>query len=178
MLKLLFTIKHLLDFIKEPLLAVLTALLVIQFLFAHTIIPSESMEPTIMTSDRMIINRLPYYYRNPKRGEIVIFKQGDEFWVKRVIGEPGDTLNLIDGYVYINDHPLDESGYLDSSILTFPLSSDISFPFIVPTNTYFVMGDNRLASRDSRAIGPIDRELIVAKGGFRIYPFNAIGLVR
>lgn len=176
--KLLFSIKHFLDFIKEPMLAVLTALLVIQFLFAHTIIPSESMEPTIMTSDRMIINRLPYYYRNPKRGEIVIFKHGDEFWVKRVIGEPGDTLNLIDGYVYINDESLDESTYLDPSILTFPLSSDISFPFIVPANTYFVMGDNRLASRDSRAIGPIDRELIVAKGGFRIYPFNHIGLVR
>lgn len=178
MQKILFSTKQTLDFIKEPLLAVLTALLVIQFLFAHTIIPSESMEPTIMTSDRMIINRLPYYYRNPKRGEIIIFKHGDEFWVKRVIGEPGDTLNLIDGFVYINDKPLDESAYLDSSTLTFPLSSDIVFPFIVPEDTYFVMGDNRLASRDSRAIGPIARELIVAKGGFRIYPFDHIGLVR
>lgn len=178
MQKILFSIKQFLDFIKEPLLAVLTALLVIQFLFAHTVIPSESMEPTIMTSDRMIINRLPYYYRNPKRGEIVIFKQGDEFWVKRVIGEPGDTLNLIDGFVYINNELLDESTYIDPAILTFPLSSNIVFPFTVPEDTYFVMGDNRLASKDSRAIGPIARELIVAKGGFRIYPLNHIGIVK
>lgn len=170
-------IKNFLEFVKEPLLAVLAALLITQFLFAHTTIPTPSMEPTIMTGDHVIINHLPYYYRNPVRGEIVIFKEGNENLVKRVIGEPGDTIDLIDGKVYINNLILDESDYLDRSIETYPLDTSIQFPFIVPEDHYFVMGDNRLNSGDSRIMGPISRDVIIARGGFRIYPFNNVGIV-
>lgn len=171
------TMRNFLDFIKEPLLAVLAALLITQFLFAHTRIPTPSMESTIMTGDHMIINRIPYYYRNPVRGEIVIFEHEDDLLVKRLIGEPGDTIDLIDGDVYINDTPLDESSYLDPSLESYPLSSDITFPFIVPEGHYFMMGDNRTHSADSRIFGPISRDVIVAQGGFRIYPFNNIGII-
>ena len=178
MLKILKSIKQLLEFAKEPLLAVLAALLITQFLFAHTQIPTPSMEPTIMTGDHMVINHLPYYYRDPVRGEIVIFKEGGENLVKRVIGEPGDTVNLIDGDVYINGEALDESAYLDESVESYPLDFSIEFPFTVPEDHYFVMGDNRPRSGDSRIFGPISRDVIFARGGIRIYPFNNIGLVR
>lgn len=178
MYKILSSTKSFLDFIKEPLLAVLAALLITQFLFAHTQIPTPSMEPTIMTGDHMVISRLPYYYRNPVHGEIVIFKHDGEFLVKRLIGEPGDVINLIEGKVYINDTLLDESAYLNSSIETYPLHPDINFPFIVPEDSYFVMGDNRTRSADSRMFGPISRDVIVAKGGLRIYPFNNIGWIK
>lgn len=178
MYKIISSIKSFLDFIKEPLLAILAALLITQFLFAHTQIPTPSMESTIMTGDHMIINRLPYYYRDPSPGEIIIFKHDGEFLVKRLIGKPGDIINLIDGYVYVNDTLLDETIYLDSSAETYPLHPDISFPFEVPEDYYFVMGDNRTRSADSRMFGPISRDVIVAKGGFRIYPFNNIGWVR
>lgn len=178
MYKIISSTKSFLDFVKEPLLAVLAALLITQFLFAHTQIPTPSMEPTIMTGDHMVINRLPFYYRNPVRSEIIIFKHEGEFLVKRLIGEPGDIINLIDGKVYINDTPLDESRYLESSNDTYPLHPDITFPFIVPEDSYFVMGDNRLRSADSRVFGPISRDVIVAKGGYRIYPFNNIGFIK
>lgn len=175
--KLLTPIRNFLEFIKEPLLAVLAALLITQFLFAHTRIPTPSMEPTIMTGDHMIINRLPYYYRDPVRNEIVIFKHDGDLLVKRLIGEPGDTIDLIDGHVYVNDELLDESAYLSPSVESYPLSSSITFPFVVPEGHYFMMGDNRTRSADSRMFGPISRDVIVAQGGFRIYPFNNIGII-
>lgn len=171
--------RNFLDAIKFNVLFVLVAILIVQFIGVHTRIPTGSMIPTIQIGDHLIVNRVPYYYKDPVRGEIIIFKHDNISLVKRVIGTPGDKIELIDNSVYINGEKLDESGYLLEGTISYPLPySDIVFPLIVPENEYFVMGDNRENGQDSRYFGTIKREVIFAKGGFRIYPFNRIGVVK
>ena len=168
---------HILEFVKDPLLAVLAALLITNFLVVHTQIPTGSMIPTINKGDHMLINRVPFYYRNPKRGEIVIFKQDDINLVKRVIGLPGDEIELIEGSVYINGTMLDESAYLNAGIYSYPLDSEVNYPYVVPVDSYFVMGDNRNNSKDSRYFGSILRSDIFAKGGMKFWPLQDIGCI-
>lgn len=172
-------IKSFLEFIKEPLLAVLAALLVTQFLFMHSVVPSESMETTMNVGEHFIINRIPYYYRDPARGEIVIFEKGNQKLVKRVIGESGDVIDIQEGKVLVNGEILDESAYVSEGNPTeVPYESNITYPYTVPDESYFVLGDNRGRSLDGRYFGPINRKQIIATKPFRIYPFNKISTVR
>lgn len=169
--------RNFLEFIKEPMLAVLAALLISQFIMAHTQIPTGSMIATINIGDHMVVNRLPYYYRDPKRGEIIVFAHEGQNLVKRVIGEPGDVLDIKEGSVFVNGEELEESAYIRVLNST-EAQYEIDFPYTVPEEYYFVMGDNRQESYDSRYFGPIHRDTVFAKGGFRIYPFNNIGIVK
>ena len=172
-------IKSLIEFLKEPLLAVLAALMISSFIISHTKIPTGSMMNTINPGDHLIVNRLPYYYRDPHRGEIAVFKFEGENLIKRVIGEPGDTIDIIDNAVYVNHEKLEESAYLREINCTYQFSgANITFPYKVPEGYYFMMGDNRKNSKDSRYFGPIPREWIFASGGFRIFPFSRIGIVK
>ncbi len=171
--------RSLIEKIKEPLLAILAALLISSFIMSHTEVPTESMRPTISPGDHLIVNRLPYYYRNPKRGEVVVFNYEGKNLIKRIIGVAGDTIEILDGKVYVNGKRLDESIYLGKDDETFTFSkSPITFPYKVPEGKYFVLGDNRRNSSDSRVIGPISGASIIAKAGYRIYPIGDIGLVR
>lgn len=160
----------------------LIVLLLNQFLIMNTVVPSASMEPTIMTGDRTFVSPIPYYYKDPERGDIAIFHQGEELMVKRVIGLPGETIDMKDGKVYINGEVLDELAYLDASVQTLyeemPYEVKEELPYIIPQDYYFMMGDNRMYSMDSRYFGAIARKDIVAKGSFRFYPFNKIGIIK
>ncbi|MCR5688424.1 MAG: signal peptidase I [Lachnospiraceae bacterium] len=120
-----------------------------KFIIVNARIPSASMEPTIMTGDRLIGNRLAYIKEDPVRGDVIIFLFPDnekEIFIKRVIGLPGETVQIREGKVYIDgaSAPLDESAYITS-----PAYGDFG-PFEVPEGAYFVMGDNRNNSMDSR----------------------------
>lgn len=119
------------------------SLFVIQF----THVESGSMEPTIMTGDFTIVNRLAYVKNEPQRGDIVAFKSDEygKYLLKRIIGVPGDEIEFHDGYVYINGLICDESAYLDDDIET-----NCDKKFTVPEGAYFMMGDNREFSTDSR----------------------------
>lgn len=142
-----------------------------KFIIVNAKIPSASMEPTIMTGDRLIGNRLAYLNEEPERGDVVIFLFPDnekEYFIKRVIGLPGETVNIRDGKVYINDNtePLDESAY----IVTTPLG-DFG-PYTVPAGAYFMMGDNRNNSMDSRFWNQhfVYRDKILGKAWVRYFP--------
>lgn len=142
-----------------------------KFIIVNAKIPSASMEPTIMTGDRLIGNRLAYINEDPQRGDIVIFMFPDnekELFIKRVIGLPGETVMIKDGNVYINDSPapLDESEYL----VTAPLG-DFG-PFKVPEGAYFMMGDNRNNSMDSRFWNRpyVYKDKILGKAWVRYFP--------
>lgn len=116
--------------------------------FSVADIQSGSMEPTLMTGDRALINQMAYIgNREIKRGDIVVFwfEEQQEYFGKRVIGLPGDEISFEDGKVYINGEILDESSYLDPSVETLCVKE-----FTVPEGSYFLLGDNRRSSLDSR----------------------------
>lgn len=171
--------RDLLEFIKEPMLAILAALLISQFVVSHNKIPSESMVATLKVGDHILVNRVPFYYRDPQRGELVVFKRGNIKMIKRLIGEPGDTINIQEGKVYVNEQVIDETGYIRVLDNTYQVTtSKVIYPYTVPKDTYFVMGDNRQESLDSRYFGPIEREAILGKGSFRIYPLHRMGTIK
>ncbi len=177
-------VKSTIEFIKELILILLAAFLFINFIFSHNKIPTRSMVSTINPNDHIITNILPYYYRDPDYGEIVVFHMPNEQnWVKRVIGKPGDVIDIIDGYVYRNGEQIDESAYVEQEGVSEPRlgpdSTPREFPFTVPEGEYFLMGDNRLESLDCRylEVGLIKREQIYGKGWIKIYPFNEVGVL-
>ena len=171
-------------------IALVAALLLRTFVVQTFYIPSGSMEPTLQIGDRILVNKLSYHLHGIGRGDIVVFRRpADENCggppvadlVKRVIGLPGETISLTKGpkgFVLINGKRLDES-WLPSSVqgMTFPGPAgqpyNLAKPYVVPANDYFVMGDNRTDSCDSRYWGPIPRSLIVGKVDLRVWPVSA-----
>jgi signal peptidase I len=168
--------------------AVLVAVLLRTFVVQTFFIPSGSMEPTLQIGDRILVNKLSYHLHGVDRGDIVVFSRpptencgGPEVndLVKRVIGLPGDVVSLSGGYVYIDGKRLDET-WLPSSEqgITVPgppgNSSNLATAYRVPSNDYFVMGDNRTDSCDSRYWGPISKSLIVGKVDLRVWPVSSL----
>ncbi|MBO4901996.1 MAG: signal peptidase I [Lachnospiraceae bacterium] len=155
--------------------AVILAVVLNMFLIVNAVIPSASMETTIMTGDRIFGNRLAYMKKDPARGDIVIFKFPDDekqLFIKRLIGMPGETLEMKDGIVYINGEALDEP-YL----ATIPYGD--YGPVTVPEGAYFVMGDNRNNSADSRYWKQpfVYREKILGKAVFCYFPVSDFGKI-
>lgn len=177
--KKLESIKRIIETLKEPMFAVLVAIVLIpSFIISNTKVPTESMMPAINPGDYLIVSRLPYYYRDPIRGEIIVFKYNKDFLIKRIIAVPGDKIDIKENKVYINGELLDEGAYLQDSVKTYLYAgSKVDFPYVIPENYYFVMGDNRLNSKDSRVFGAISRSSIIAKAGYRIFPLNTIGKI-
>jgi len=168
--------------------AVLVAVLLRTFVVQTFYIPSGSMEPTLQIGDRILVNKLSYHLHGIQRGDIVVFSRppaencgGPEVndLVKRVIGLPGDVLSLTGGYVYVDGKRLNESWLPkpeQGTTTDGPVgnSSNLARPYKVPTNDYFVMGDNRTDSCDSRYWGPIGRSLIVGKVELRVWPLTSL----
>lgn len=142
-------------------------------------IPSDSMVPTLQQRDRLMVVKTPYWFRGPARGEIVVFKapptaDADGFqrdYIKRVIGLPGERLEVREGKVWINGQPLSEP-YTQE-----PAASAYG-PIIVPDHSYFMMGDNRNNSADSRYWGPLDQNRLLGLAWFRFWPLDKVGLLR
>lgn len=169
--------KEALSWIQILVTATLIAYILTTFIIANSRIPSASMENTIMTNDRVIGSRLTYYFREPQRGDIVIFPFPDDesiYYVKRIIGLPGETVDVRDGHVYIDNSevPLEEPYIKEPMIPEKPLH------YQVPADSYFMMGDNRNYSSDSRRWNNtfVSRDKIIANVLFRYFP--SIGLIK
>ncbi|MBQ1274052.1 MAG: signal peptidase I [Cellulosilyticum sp.] len=165
--------------IKEMIIVIFLVVFMMTFVISQNAIPSGSMIPTLNIKDRLIVSMLPYYYRSPQRGEMVVFNGPDgEKWIKRVIGLPGETVDIKEGNIYINGEPLDESSYLPEEGVSDPnpiLTPAMTYPYVIPEGCYFLLGDNRLESYDCRYIGVIPEEEITGKAIYRIYPFKDMG---
>ena len=151
------------EILESVVIAVVLALLIRTFLFQPYHIPSESMTPNLMVGDRIIVSKLNYIFGEPKRGEIMVFKNPDDpsvVFVKRTIGLEGDNLSLLGGQLYINGN-LQGEDYLIQGLMF----SDFG-PAKVPEGEYFMLGDNRNNSDDSRIWGPLPEENIIGKAVF------------
>ncbi|MFC0328870.1 signal peptidase I [Paenibacillus sepulcri] len=162
------------DWLLSLTIAVVAALLIQNYAFAQTEVRNVSMQHTLFEGQRLIEDKLSYHFDQPNRGDIVIISgpESDKRLVKRVIGLPGDMLDIKDGHVLINGTVLEEP-YVKG--LTF--SNGLSIPYTVPDKKVFVMGDNRENSQDSRELGPISISSLEGRAVFRLWPLNKFGLL-
>ena len=182
------TARGVLEWVGVVLGALVVALLVKQFLFAAYYIPSPSMEPTLTDGDRIVVNKLSYRLHEVNRGDVVVFQRatpqsdGINDLIKRVIALPGETIEVVDGRVYVDGGLLLEP-YLTARDSTggFPLppgcigASGSINRCTVPDEHVFVMGDNRRNSKDSRFIGPVAESDIVGRAFLRVWPLGDLG---
>ncbi|MDD2956877.1 MAG: signal peptidase I [Oscillospiraceae bacterium] len=164
--------RELLEWVAVVVVAVVLASLINEYVFQIIPVLGSSMEPTLYTGDRMVVTKFTYKTRVPERGEIVITKYpgSTDYFVKRVIGLPGEKIGIHDGAVYINDVRLEEDYIMEEIKYTY---NDV----IVPEGCIFVMGDNRNYSSDSHVstVGPLPLANLVGKPQLIIYPFDKIG---
>src|SRR5689334_7613494 len=171
-------------FILSSIEAIVIALAISVVLYLLFMTPHEvvgtSMVPTFQNGEHLIANKIIYKIGKPQRSDIVIFKYSDtEDFIKRVIGLPGDTVQIKDGRYIVNGKELDESNYLESSVYTSGgeyLREGEST--VVPNGMYWVSGDNRPHSSDSRDFGPINFAAIKGKVWLVYFPFNQARFVK
>ena len=173
-----------LDWVYVVVIALAAALFINFFVIVNSTVPTGSMETTIMTGSRMIGLRLTYIFEDPKRGDIIVFKYPDnpkQTYVKRIIGLPGETVEVKDGITYIDGEAIDEP-YINENYWLGSMTGDRynSGPFEVPENSYFVMGDNRGNSNDGRFWQNhyVSRKAIIGKALFCYWPINRMGALK
>lgn len=128
------------------------------------------MYPTLDNKDIMILNKIGYEVDGLERFDIVVVKYYDKYLIKRVIGLPGDNIKYKDNKLYINDEYVEEP-FLNDDVVTW----DFEMVGTVPEDSYFVMGDNRVVSTDSRDLGTFKKSRIIGKTNFTVYPFSNFG---
>lgn len=162
------------DFLIPIVIAIVIAIVIKQFVLANAIVPTGSMLNTIQLEDRIIANRLAYNNDDPERFDIVLFYYPDDesqVYVKRVIGLPGETVQIVDGIVYVTK-PDGETVELEDDFVTTEEPLGDFGPYVVPENSYFMLGDNRNHSKDSRYwVNPfVSKDKIIGKVLFKYYP--------
>jgi signal peptidase I len=169
--------KNTLLFIWETIKIVVLAFLIVApirlLIFQPFFVKGQSMEPNFQNGDYLIIDELSYRFREPQRGEVIVFKYPNDpsqRYIKRIIGLPGETVKIDEGKVDVmnqsGEKVLNENTYLPDAVFT-PGTAEIT----LNPDEYFVMGDNRIASSDSRNWGALNRNLIVGRVFFRAWPF-------
>ena len=153
------------------------------FVFIPYEIPSGSMEDTISTGDMVFSATIRYYMRSPEYGDIVTFKDPEvagRVLIKRVIATEGQVVDLVDGKVYVDGVALDEpyTGYRPSYPLYRTANGvEVSFPYTVPEDEIWVMGDNRTSSQDSRYFGSVKLSSVTGRAALIYWPFSDIGFL-
>lgn len=164
------------------LLAASIFLVIYIFLFRPFQVSGESMFPTFKNKEYILTNLITLRFADPKKGDVIVFKaptDAEKDFIKRVIGTPGDSVFLKEGFVYVNGKKLDESAYLGSDVQTYGgsfLKEDE--PVTVPTDTLLVMGDNRPFSSDSREWGFLKKSSVIGKSFFVYWPVNTMRIVK
>ena len=173
-------LREIFGWVETIVFAYLFALILTNFVVVNAQVPSESMQNTIMKGDRLFADRVSLYFSDPKRFDIVVFKYPDDptqktLYIKRIIGMPGDKITIKNNEIYINDseEPLDDS-FIAEPMVTFDAE------YTVPEGCYFMMGDNRNNSADSRFWKVhtfVRRDQILGKAVLRYYPFDKMGKI-
>ena len=153
--------------------------LIIHYVGQRTYVSGSSMENTLSDGDNLIVDKITYRFSDPKRYDIIVFPyqyEDNTYFIKRIIGLPGETVQIVDGTIYINGEVLDES-YGREVMKNSGMAAD---PITLGEDEYFVLGDNRNDSTDSRdpSVGKIPRDRIIGRAWVRIWPLSKIGILR
>ncbi len=161
-------------------IALVLAFLIRIFIAEPRYIPSDSMFPTLTQGDRLVIEKVSYYFHTPQKGDIIVFQppiqlqmlgyEKNQAFIKRVIGTSGQTLKVREGKVYIDDQPLSEDYIAE-------IPNYLLDPVTIPEHYLFVMGDNRNNSNDSHIWGFLPEKNVIGKATFRFFPFNRFGKI-
>lgn len=166
------------QWVRELIPYVLILLVVIfikSYVVAPVVVKGESMTNTLQEKDVMLLNKLSYKLHDIKRFDIVVISKEDTYLIKRIIGLPGDTILIQDNQLYINDEKVEEP-YLTKGTITADFSLfQIEESGRIPNDCYFVLGDHREVSKDSRSFGLVKKEEIVGKATFTVFPFSRFG---
>ena len=161
---------------RDLIIAAVASVMMITFLYQPVRVEGTSMLPRLENSDRLFINKFVYHIEAIERGDIVVFRyprDTEKSYIKRVIGLPGDRIRIVRGQVWLNDKPLREpyvpEAYRDTRSMPETL---------LPDGYYFMMGDHRSISSDSREFGPVARDLIYGKAVFVYWPAKDAGVLR
>jgi signal peptidase I len=164
------------SWLRDLVVSVAVSAFIILFLYQPVRVEGTSMLPLLEDQDRLFINKIAYRVGEIHEGDVVVFqypRDHEKSYIKRVIALPGDDLRIDHGRVYVNGVRLKEP-YLQRSF-----ADDRSQPeMVLPAREYFVMGDHRSISSDSRDFGPVDRDLIYGKAVFVYWPMEQVGVVR
>lgn len=171
--------KELVSWIVFILIVVAASYLIITFVGQRTQVSGSSMETTLSDGDQLIVDKISYRFSDPERYDIVVFPyryEKNTYYIKRIIGLPGETVQIVDGYVYINGQLLDEH-YGNELMESAGIAEE---PVVLGADEYFVLGDNRNNSQDSRAanVGVLHRNELLGKAWIRIWPLENFGVIK
>lgn len=172
-------VKELFGWIVFIVVVVAASYLIVTFVGQRTEVSGSSMETTLSSGDQLIVDKISYRFRDPKRYDIVVFPyryEENTYYIKRIIGLPGETVQIVDGMVYINGSPLNE--HYGNEVIEDPGSA--ADPITLGDDEYFVLGDNRNNSQDSRAsnVGLIHRDELLGRAWVRIWPLDQFGVIK
>lgn len=173
------------DFVETTIISVAIFFAIYLFIVQPHQVNGHSMDPTFNTGEYLLTEKVNYYFNQPVRGEIIVFKAPSAAcigtncdYIKRIIALPGETVQVKDGSYYVNGELLAEP-YLPTGVTTSPGAYTADERVItLSDNQYFVSGDNRAGSSDSRFWGPITRDAIIGRAFFSYWPISALGLVQ
>ncbi|HTK33143.1 MAG TPA: signal peptidase I [Candidatus Paceibacterota bacterium] len=168
------------EWVQVIIIALIIALPVRWFVAEPFIVNGASMDPTFATGQFLVVDRLTYHFKEPARGDVIVFEYPNDpstYYIKRIIGLPGEGVDIKDGKITITNKEHPEGFTLNEPYLSPEhLSLDTSYRTLGPTQ-YFVMGDNRAQSSDSRFWGPLDKHFIVGRPVIRLLPLTKISLL-
>ena len=172
-------VREVLSFFLYVAIVVGITFFIIHFVGQRTYVSGSSMENTLSDGDNLIVDKLTYRFSDPKRFDIIVFPykyEENTYFIKRIIGLPGETVQIVDGTIYINGEVLGES-YGREVMKNSGMAAD---PITLGDDEYFVLGDNRNDSTDSRdpSVGKIKRNQIIGRAWVRIWPLSKIGILR
>lgn len=172
-------VKELLGWVLYIAIIIGLTFLIVTYVGQRTKVSGESMEATLQDEDNLLVDKISYRFRDPKRFEVIVFEHGTDHYIKRIIGLPGETVQIIGNDIYINNELLEEDFSRDGEMGTAGVAAN---PITLGENEYFVLGDNRLHSHDSRAFSRVNgdmvtTDLIVGRAWVRIWPFETIGVI-
>lgn len=171
---------NLLEWVVYLMIVVVLAFLLLNYVAQRTLVDGTSMNPTLQNNDSVLVEKLSYRFGEPERYDIIVFRflpKEETYYIKRIIGLPGETVQIIDGYVYINGELLEDDPLADDVM---DIAGRASEPITLGENEYFVLGDNRNGSSDSRmeSVGNVTESQIVGKAFIRIWPLTEIEFLK